>query len=142
MTYFEKYTGSGNYGSNPPHSPTDMSFNGGGMDNLNDEPVAMHAAADAYPDRATHYGLPTMEEYSQPQTMGLDFGHGANNGVEYPPNAMYNPSQYPGYEGGYGTASGYSSNQDAAAYLEATRRSPSSPAAARPGRRTAATPGR
>ncbi len=103
MTYFEKYEGpnsanasAANDGSRTPTDP-EMSFVGQGgahgMD-VNDEPLATHAASDAYPDRAMHYGLPSMEEYAQPQVMGLDF----NSAVDYPPVTSYDPTQYAGYE--------------------------------------------
>lgn len=121
MTYFEKYTGNNTSSPHMPPSPTDMSFIGG-PETLHNEPMASHAANDAYPDRSTHFGLPTMEEYSQPHTMGLNF----NAGLEYPPNATYDPTQYSGYDGGYGTQQdGYGSHPDA--YYEGTRRSPTSP---------------
>lgn len=145
MTYFEKYTP--HESNNGASSPTDMSFVGGpsGREDLNDAPVATHAAPDAYPDRAMHYGLPVMDEYSHSQPMDMNFAAG----IDYPPNAQpyneqsynaqsynaqsynaqpynaqsynaqpYNPNQYSGYEGGYGTDTEYYDN---------TQHSPSSP---------------
>ena len=131
MTYFEKYNGPSERAS----SPTDMSFIGGagGREDLNDAPMATHAAADAYPDRSMHYGLPTMDEYSTAQPMGLNFG----TGVEYPPGTSYDPSAYGGYEGSYAPAANQSyapaANQNYAPatnqeyYDPNARRSPSSP---------------
>ncbi|KAI0751522.1 hypothetical protein C8Q80DRAFT_1218238 [Daedaleopsis nitida] len=130
LTYFEKYTPSGR--ENGTSSPTDMSFIGGpgGREDLNAAPLEAHAAVDAYPDRATHFGLPAMNEYASPQPMDLNFSHGvdyppnAGHGVEYPPNmGQYNPAQYGGYEGGYG-ATQYDATQE---YYDPARRSPSSP---------------
>lgn len=105
MTYFEKYestpastnTFAVNDGPRTPTEP-EMSYadhgSARGMD-VNDEPLAAHAAPDAYPDRAMHFGLPSMEEYAQPQNMGLDF----SSAVDYPPGTSYDPTQYAGYEG-------------------------------------------
>ncbi|EJF62827.1 hypothetical protein DICSQDRAFT_168502 [Dichomitus squalens LYAD-421 SS1] len=121
MTYFEKYEAPNNssmasFNDGAHGSEPEMSYAGHGgareMD-VNTEPLATHAAVDAYPDRATHFGLPTMEEYAQPSDMGLSFGNAGvdyppgmapNAGVEYPPGMAYNPTQYGGYEGGYGYA--------------------------------------
>ncbi|TBU49033.1 hypothetical protein BD309DRAFT_986841 [Dichomitus squalens] len=121
MTYFEKYEAPNNssmasFNDGAHGSEPEMSYAGHGgareMD-VNAEPLATHAAVDAYPDRATHFGLPTMEEYAQPSDMGLSFGNAGvdyppgmapNAGVEYPPGMAYNPTQYGGYEGGYGYA--------------------------------------
>ncbi|RDX53683.1 hypothetical protein OH76DRAFT_1141495 [Lentinus brumalis] len=96
MTYFEKYPNPQE--NNRSASPTSFT---GGFDNLNSTDTPMsHAATDAYPDRAMHYGLPTMAEYNQPQPMEINF----NNAVDYPPGMAYNPAQYGGYEGAYGNA--------------------------------------
>ncbi|TBU23499.1 hypothetical protein BD311DRAFT_673826 [Dichomitus squalens] len=121
MTYFEKYEAPNNssmasFNDGAHGSEPEMSYagHGGARDmDVNAEPLATHAAVDAYPDRATHFGLPTMEEYAQPSDMGLSFGNAGvdyppgmapNAGVEYPPGMAYNPTQYGGYEGGYGYA--------------------------------------
>ena len=122
MTYFEKYEGPNSTNGSAIHdgtrTPTDpeasfVGLSGGhGMD-VNDEPVATYAAPDAYPDRATHFGLPTMEEYAQPQAMGIDF----SSAVDYPPGMSYDPTQYAGYEGynpaQYSGHDGYNSAQNA-----------------------------
>jgi hypothetical protein len=105
MTYFEKYTGPNGGPDGGANSPSDMSYIGHRDESLNEAPVAMHAAVDAYPDRSMHYGLPTMEEYSQPQGMNINF----SNGIDYPPGMAYNPNQYnanqyAGYDEGYGHA--------------------------------------
>lgn len=105
MTYFEKYEStpaSVNVSAvnDGPRTPTELEMSypdhssAREMD-VNDEPLATHAAPGAYPDRATHFGLPSMEEYAQPQNMGLDF----SSGVDYPPGTSYDPAQYIGYEG-------------------------------------------
>ena len=131
MTYFEKYTGNGSSGGiggerAGQQSPTNMSF-AAGPEDLHDLPATAHAAADAYPDRAMHFGLPAMEGYGQaaPEPM-IDFGYGAGAGVDYPPNAtpydhtqydhaQYNHAQYdhaqydPGYGAAYGA--GYENQQ-------------------------------
>ena len=71
MTYFEKYTGENGNGSGAgggadrASSPTNMSFSAGvHEDDLNDLPVTAHAATDAYPDRAMHYGLPAFDGFA------------------------------------------------------------------------------
>lgn len=128
-TYFEKYTAeNANSSSNfQGHTtPEDMSFHGG-LDNatLDEAPMTV-AAADAYPDRATHFGLPTMDEYSSHQPMGLNF----NSGVEYPPGMTYDPynqGQYGNYENGYN----YNTGTDGQGYYDhhanASARAPTSP---------------
>ena len=139
MAYFEKYPGPD---ANRSASPTSFTGTGTGVgvggydaaDASHDAPLA-HAATDAYPDRATHFGLPTMEEYAQPQPM--DF---SNHGIDYPPGMSYdptgmaynpagmayNPAPYGGCEGGYGAgAVGVQQQQDA--YYQPPSRSPTHP---------------
>ena len=155
MAYFEKYPGPD---ANRSASPTSFTGTGTGVgvggydaaDASHDAPLA-HAATDAYPDRATHFGLPTMEEYAQPQPM--DF---SNHGIDYPPGMSYdptgmaynpagmaynpagmaynpagmayNPAQYGGYEGGYGTgAVGVQQQLQQDAYYQPPSRSPTHP---------------
>ena len=140
MTYFEKYeapnnnsTASFNDGAQGPEPEMSYAGSGGarGMD-VNDEPLATHAAMDAYPDRATHFGLPTMDEYAQPSDMGLHFGNAGvdyppgtvpNAGVEYPPGMSYDPAQYAGYEGGYG----YTATEHQQPYYDSSNLAATSP---------------
>ncbi|KAI9001349.1 hypothetical protein BD414DRAFT_452707 [Trametes punicea] len=126
MTYFEKYNASN--GDNQD-GPADLSF---GNENPSEAQIMTHAPPDAYPDRSMHYGLPTMEEYAQPQPMGLTYGaaQGTGAGVEYPPGTAYARAQaqqgqqyqYDGQMGGYGAD--YSAQYQEAYYD--LRRSPSS----------------
>lgn len=136
MTYFEKYN-AGN--DNMNDGVGEMSF---GNDNPNEAQMTTHAAQDAYPDRSMHYGLPTMDEYAQPQPMGIPYGAAApvvatGAGMEYPAGTAYaraqaQQGQQYQYEG-YGTAAATGYGQDyntqgqyQDAYYE-SRQSPSSP---------------
>ncbi|KAI0772016.1 hypothetical protein BD413DRAFT_604146 [Trametes elegans] len=105
MTYFEKYNGA-NADSHDGHGG-DISF---GNDHTSDTQVMTHAAADAYPDRSMHYGLPTMEDYTQPAAASTEYGaYGASAaGMEFPAGTAYaraqaqqGPYQYDGYGADY-----------------------------------------
>ncbi|KAI0332415.1 hypothetical protein GY45DRAFT_1320921 [Cubamyces sp. BRFM 1775] len=124
MTYFEKYNGPNT--DNHDGGPGDLSF---GNDNPSEAQIMTHAAPDAYPDRSMHYGLPTMEEYTQPQPMNFSYDAAAA-GVGYPAGTAYARAQaqqgqyqYDGQTGAYGAD--YSAQYQEAYYDP--RRSPSSP---------------
>ncbi|KAH9894427.1 hypothetical protein C8Q73DRAFT_781628 [Cubamyces lactineus] len=124
MTYFEKYNGPNT--DNHDSGPGDLSF---GNDNPSEAQIMTHAAPDAYPDRSMHYGLPTMEEYAQPQPMNFSYDAPAA-GVGYPAGTAYARAhaqqgqyQYDGQMGAYGAD--YSAQYQEAYYDP--RRSPSSP---------------
>ncbi len=116
----------------------ELSF--GGHDNTSEAQMTTHAAQDAYPDRAMHYGLPTMDEYAQPQPMAMPYGATAavaatGAGMEYPAGTAYaraqaQQGQQYQYEG-YGAAAGYGQDYNAQAQYQEPyyeqRQSPSSP---------------
>ncbi|KAI0637963.1 hypothetical protein C8Q77DRAFT_400936 [Trametes polyzona] len=119
MAYFEKYNNGGN--SDHFDGTGDLSF---GNENPSEAPMTTHAAPGAYPDRSMHYGLPSMEEYAQPQHMDMSYGTAAamGAGMEYPAGTAYARAQaqqgqyqYDGYAA-YNTGADYNAQYQEAYY--------------------------